>query len=78
MTKKKKKATKKKATKKPGRAPTRTKHEKRFYELYKDHTPVECARILVDEERELWQRAMRIATARIEGILGSERMGDCK
>ena len=29
----------------------KTKHEKRFFELFKDNTPVECARILVDEER---------------------------
>lgn len=29
----------------------KTKHEKRFYELFKENTPVECARLLVEEER---------------------------
>ena len=39
-------------------AMAKTKHEKRFYELFKDHTPVECARILVDEERARWEDAI--------------------
>lgn len=45
----------------------KTKHEKRFYALFKDNTPVECARILVEEEclaatlaeRERWLCAIR-------------------
>ncbi len=46
---------------------TKTKHEKRFYELFKNNTPVECARLLVEEEclaatlaeRERWLCAIR-------------------
>ena len=37
----------------------KTKHEiqfrHRFFDLFKDHTPVECARIMVHEERARWE-----------------------